>query len=259
MGGATRAALCSIFLLWAHSALAVAALRNLPPEGVRKYGVYWTGIHIADLTVTQSALEMRARIDSYGVVKKVSKFKSQTRSVYKKSDDGTLIPVSFNTVFRNRSRERSIDIFYDPNGGVTQESVVPPDNRKKRPAVANDLKIGALDPLTAALWARMRVIEARKNGERSFSFPIYDGRRLSRLDFSLGKKSEISVNGRSYNVISLVMRRVALQGYTKRELERIKDEEPVMTIYVTDDEAAMPVKAEAAAPLGTAIIEYEGD
>ena len=257
-----RAILCLLLLVVSTSIPFAGAeaeqIYNLPPDGARRYGVYWTGVHVADMFVSHSPTAMDVEIKSYGLVKKISKFKSKTRTAYLQ-DSGAVRPATFHTVFQNRSRERKIDIAYDAQGNVLKESVVPPDNRKKRPAVSQQGKDAAVDPLTATLLARQRVIEARQKGEKQFNFPIYDGRRLSMLNFKIGNTKNIKVDGKKYRVFPLTFRRSPIEGHTDRELERMKEEEPTMKVYVTDDETAMPVRAEGKAPLGTAIILYKGE
>jgi hypothetical protein len=237
---------------------APAAVSDMPPLGVATYGVYWEGVRIAGMRAEISAASMRVDIDSYGIVKEISGYRSRTRTDFAERKGGRR-PSAFHTVFRRKGKDKTIDLRYDPaTGAVVHDEVVPPDNRLKRPAVGQEGKDKAVDPLTAVLLARQTLRQYLKSGKRHFTFDLYDGRRLSWLGFEIAGRATVRVRGEDRKAVVLVFRRRALEGHTSRELERMKREEPVVTVYVSDDDALMPLLAEGKAPLGTAYIRYEG-
>lgn len=262
-------AVCLFFLICAAAAPVPASaqppvpgyspvITEAPLPFNRRYAVYWTGIKIADLFTGYTGARLTARIESYGLVKQISKYRSETYTDYINHENG-ILPKAFFTQFRQRKRTRKIELGYDGDTGLLiADNVTPPDNRKKRPAVAQAAKALTTDPLTAAFAARERVIAARKTGDSAFSLPLYDGRRLSRLDFMITGETRIETPATgAVNTLMLEMRRVPLQGYTNNEKKRMQKEEPVVTVFVSDDMYVMPIKALADAPLGTATIIME--
>lgn len=222
----------------------------------RWYKVYWGGLHVADLVAGINGSRFDTIIKSYGIVKKFSNYSSSTTS-YFDVENGKYIPKSFFTEFQQRKRHRTIDIKYNENGGILDEAVNPPDNRAKRPAVDVTLKDGSVDPLTAVMIAREKIRESLENGNTAFSFNMYDGRRLASLDFKLNGRKKTTVNGKEHDVIEVTFRRNPIAGFTHNELKRMKSEEPDFTLYLSDDENLLPVKADMDAELGVAVLLLE--
>jgi hypothetical protein len=235
--------------------LAVAEPAPIPLV-TRQYRVTVKGIHVADLKATIKENEIISRIDSYGLAKKISKYWSDDTNsfIYK---NGTFIPQNYYTKFNQRQGQRIVSIKYDDKGKVNFEQVTPPDNRNKRPAVKDSNKIGALDPLTAFLVARLKTIEGLNSGNNAFSFNIYDGRRLFRLDFTIKGRETQNINRKNTNVISVQFRRTALEGFTNNELKRIKTEEPTFNLYLSDDDEFLPLKANVFSDLGVAVVTLD--
>jgi len=173
----------SLFIIFLSTAnVSAKALPNDTINTVRWYKVYWSGIHVADLKAQVKEDGLDAEIKSFGIVKKISKYEStfQTRFGYV---EGEFIPYSYYTEFQQRNGGRKIDIKYNKDGIIADETVTPPDNRAKRPAVEDELKHDTFDPLTAFMVARKKLKESLLNGDNSFDLKMYDGRRLAQLDF----------------------------------------------------------------------------
>ena len=236
-----------------------AAASTEKPEATRLYRVYWSGLHIADLAASVKGNKVDTIIESYGIVRKVSKYRSKTQSKFDFAD-GRFVPLSFYAEFTQRNGGRSIDIKYDESGNIIHEKVTPPDKRYKRPAVEDEMKINTVDPLTAFLAARLKLIENMQAGKQNFSFNMYDGRRLSRLDFKIKGRYERDFEDHGkQKIIEVAFRRNPVAGYTDNELERIDGEEPDFTVFLTDDDKLLPIKVDAKAKLGTAVLLYDKD
>lgn len=223
-------------------------------SAARKYNVYWAGIHIADLIAEVKDNKMQAIIESYGIAKEVSKYRSKTSSEFI-LNNGAVLPASFFTEFQQRDQLRKIDIKFSEDG-IKHEQVTPPDNRKKRPAVPDILKKDAVDPLTAAVVAREKILESLANNTNKFEFNIYDGRRLSALKFNVYGLVKRIINGKSTETVKIDFKRYPLAGYTSNEMKRAKGEEPVITFYL-EPGTLYPLAADAEAKLGTATLVME--
>lgn len=230
---------------------------NILTDKARWYKIYWSGIHIADLKIQMTDGEVKSVIESYGIVKKVSKFHNITNTKFDYVD-GKYIPKIFSNTAKHRHGNRTIDVEYN-NGLITKEAVNPPDKRFKRPAVDDKMKIGAFDPLSVALNAREQVKNGLKNGARKFSINMYDGRRLARLDFNIIGRTKKSILKTERDIVEVNFKRIPLAGFTDNELERMEGEEPLFVIYLSDDNYFLPIRVEADAPLGTAVFLFEKD
>jgi hypothetical protein len=219
----------------------------------KSYKVYVRGIHIADLKVNMQEGSLATDIESYGLVKKISKYEDHGKSSFVFKDD-KFIPRKYETHFTQRQGNRSVEISYDAKGAITHEQVTPPDKRNKRPAVVEENKKDTVDPLTAVMVARQKIIEGLKNNENSFSFNMYDGRRLARLEFTIVGRETKKIDGKQRNIITVTFKRKALEGFTNNELKRMTKEEPTFSLYLSDDDNMLPVKADVFSELGTAVL-----
>src|SRR5689334_23060754 len=92
----------------------------------REYKVYIRGVHIADLKAVLAEDSLTTEIESYGLVKKISKYSSKGKSTFT-FKNGEFIPQHYSTNFTQRQGDRTVEISYDTNGKITKEQVTPPD------------------------------------------------------------------------------------------------------------------------------------
>jgi len=177
-------------------------------------------------------------------------WRSNTVSIFKTDDKG-VYPESFQSKILLKNKAKEMEITYDASGKkIASEQIIPPDNRDKRPAVPEKLKVATYPPLPMAFEARRLVIKAFKEnnfnqrGVYTFTLPLYDGRRRSDINFILTKKK---VNDFYYLKIS----EKQLAGYTDNELKDIKKGDKTVDIYL-DTKNFWPVSAIAKSPLGSA-------
>lgn len=227
-------------------------------NAARIYKVYYAGLHIADFITQATNNRVEAIIESKGIAKLFSNYSSKTFVTYKYNKaKNDYIPFEFFTESKLKNRERKINITYNDIGNIVTENVTPPDNRTKRPAVENNLKIGALDPLMVAIFARDKIHEAINKQENEFTLKVYDGRRLANLYFTINGKETVKFNNENKPAINVTLKREPVAGFTNNELKRMENEEPTITIYLSDDEMLLPLKANAKAPLGSAVLKLE--
>jgi len=223
---------------------------------VRHYKVYWAGLHIGDLVARVNNDRMDTLIESYGIAKLISNYSSKTHATFSYKN-GEYKPSSFFTEFKLQKRDRTIGIKYKNDGGIMEEAITPPDKVGKRPPISEEQKQNAVDPLTAFMLARQKIKENLDKENSGFSFNMYDGRRLSRLEFKIHGRKKETIKRKELNVVHVSFERIPIAGFTKRELKRMKEEEPIVTVYLSDDEYLFPIKADAKAPLGSAVMLLE--
>ena len=224
----------------------------------RWYKAYWGNIYIGDLFAEIAGKQIRVAIQSYGLVATISRYRSVTLGQFRMLPNG-YIPEYFATQYRNRQGERRIALQYDSDGNLVKETVIPPDKRWKRPAVSEALKQHSVDPVTAFMVARWQLKKALEEGHTNIAFTMYDGRRLSRFDFTLLGRKDLTMGKHTYPVVIVRFLRHPVAGYTNNELQRMKGEEPEMVVYVTEDALFLPVRIDAKAPLGQVVIRHAED
>lgn len=228
----------------------------------RWYKVYWLGMHVGDLMseikeTKPGVYAIESRLHSRGIAKRFTKFWSIAKSHSVLSNKGDLLPSNFTNRSNLRKKKRQISINYQHEGRIASEQVTPPDNRKKRPAVATEKKLGAVDPHTAILLAHKKIRQALVTGKNVFTIPLYDARRLSHLHFTVHGRKIIEHQDNDTKVIHVSVKRDLIAGYTNNEHKRLKKENPVIDIYLEDNATMMPIQALATAPIGSANVVLE--
>jgi hypothetical protein len=226
----------------------------------RWYKAYWMNAHVGNMFVQIEEKDglyyMTSRLEAKGMAK-VTKYRNETRSVLKKTAAGYQ-PVEFHNKSNLRKKTRAIDLYYDAKGQLLKEAVTPADHPGKRPPVELTLKMSALDPHTVVLIAHQQIRDAVKAGKKQeIHFPIYDGRRLGDYKLIVQGKVVDEFNGKKQSAIRVTLSREAVAGFTTGELKRMKEEDPVIDLYLSDDAQMLPIKAYAKAPIGHAVAVLE--
>jgi hypothetical protein len=138
------------------------------------------------------------------------------------------------------------------NGKIVSDKVEPLDNRAVRPAVPMTDKSAAVDPLAMSVAIRSEFARARKEDRKNFTLDFYDGRRLTRANFTIGDERVLRIGGQKIPVLALSARRKTLAGYTASELARINSKESELMIYFSHDAKFVPVYLEVPVAFGVA-------
>ena len=229
------------------------------PNLTKFYKAYWMGMHVGDIIsqISQDkngAYYIESRIQSRGIAKRFLKYWSVSKSLVNIDDSGNISSQYFFTKSATKRKTREINLSYDEAGNLAGEEVIPPDNRKKRPFVEDDLKYIATDPHSIILVSRKKIKESLDNNISNFSIPVYDGRRLTNVDFNIIGKKNISYNSNDTEVIHVIIQRQAISGYTEREIKRMETENPPINIYLENNDTMLPLIVRAKAPIGSAYI-----
>lgn len=232
----------------------------------RKFNLGYLAFNVADFYMNMVPIEtgdgyirynFRFYSHSNGFIDYLFGWRSNTVAVVKVFNN-KVVPEFFQNkiILKKKSKEVALD--YNPkHKGFDKEEVIPPDNRTKRPAVPDNLKIGTFDFISAAVQARIMVIDAFKNDnfndrdKYSFTLPIYDGRRRANANFEVDKKK---IDG----LIKVTLNEQPVAGYTEKELNEIKKSKRVIDIYL-DTQTYWPVSAEGRIPIGQARAEMMED
>ncbi len=248
-------------LLLAYALLGSAALAvDSPPapKAVRLYGVYWQSIHIGNIigevkNNSDGKIEFRVAMRSLNILKRLTRYQNDASTTARFGNAQGFIPITFEVHSTLRKKTKNVALAYDAAGNVVQETIDHPPNPKKITPITADMKKDSIDPLTAALIARDKVRQFRDGGGKNyFNLKIYDGRQLFIVNFTILPATTLSWQGRSVSVIPLRFARTALGGFGKEELERMKKQDPVIDVYLSNDSALLPLEAKGKAIIGTA-------
>lgn len=152
--------------------------------------------------------------------------------------------IHYETNYKTKKKRKYVRMA-TKGGKIVEEELVPPDNRQVRPAVEDALKNSAADPLSFLLKMRQGLWDARKTGATAFSVNLYDGRRLTQVNFAVMGKKSIFYKDAKTDVIQVNASRKLVAGFTPSELEAFNPKEPTLRIFFTDDNRLVPLILEA--------------
>lgn len=220
----------------------------------RLYEVSWQkipiGIMVGEVEENRGQYTLRIAMRSLNIAKSLANYENDSAVIAHRSKE-EILPSSFEIHSQLRKKKKHVKLTYDEAGIITSEDVSHPANPKKVKPIPPELKYGSIDPLTAALRVREQVKRYLANkGEGQFIIPVYEGKHLFMVYFSL-KEQSLKVGGRDIPVIHLHFFRKPLAGFSERELKEIAEgDDLVMEVYLTRDAALLPIQAEASTPLG---------
>jgi hypothetical protein len=240
-----------LMLLLCSPAQADEGLTPMQFKGIYQFEFSDVPIGKMGLEIDQSATDYSINSDilTTGVLKMFVNHSSHTTA------DGSGKHFRYDTVkydsnYRTRKKKKAVSMRFK-NGKIVEEKLNPPDNRATRPAVSDELKTNAIDPLSLILRIRQELFEARKNDTKNFSINGYDGRRLTTADFTVIGTQNLRYKGKKVPVIKVDARRTLVAGFTQSELADKNDNEPPAHIYFTNDAQLKPIKVEAVLWMGT--------
>lgn len=223
----------------------VHAADALTPVNLR--GVYeftFGGISIGRMGIEaeQNAAHYAVAADvmTTGLLKVFVKHSSHT-TVDASGADFSYPDREYETHYQTKKKPKEVRMTYK-DGKIVKEEALPVDT--DRPAVPENVKNHAADPLTFLLRMRQSLHEAMGQKKNAFTLNVYDGRRLTEVNFTLKGKKTITYGNRPLPTIVLAVRRRLVAGFTESELKKHDPDEPTLYVYVTDDARLIPVVLE---------------
>jgi hypothetical protein len=158
--------------------------------------------------------------------------------------------IVYETHYQTKKKPRYVKIVH-AGGIITEETALPPDAPQKRPPVPAGLKKDATDPLSFLLTMRQALHEAQTAGHTCFQITLYDGRRLTGVDFTIIGKKPIRYQGKNITALEIDARRKQLAGFTQSETDSFDPKEATLRIYFSDDDRLVPILLQANVFFGT--------
>lgn len=159
--------------------------------------------------------------------------------------------VNYETNYQTKKKKKHVTMTYK-DGVVTQEEALPPDNRDTRPAVTKAMKDVSVDPLSFIIAMRQKVYEAYQGHKDGFTLYVYDGRRLTQVNFVIVGDTNVAFDKTKAEVVQVDVSRKQIEGFTASEIADARKKDPPLHVYFTRDERMIPILFEAPMWLGTA-------
>ena len=261
----------SIFIISLISSIGIGGVAfsqneaPLPPlepfnlQGI--YNVSWSGLGVGNLVIMAhedaKTYGLEAHVRARGIAYSFTKHESMNKVEGIKAK-GKYIPQRFETIFSLRKNTRHIILTYDKKGELVKEENTPPENRKKRPEVPMELKKNVMDIMTILFYQRGELYKALQNNQPSFTYRMYDGRRLTDITVHVKGRQEVTWQGKQVKVIAFGIDRKAVAGFKQSELEDLeKDNDPNIAFYLSDDGKLNPLRIVVNAEAGAFYANFD--
>ena len=210
------------------------------------YAFSWRGIPIGDIVLQinekKDHYQLRSITRSQGIVKLFKEHHSDG-SVSGKRIGTRYLPQNFEARYRSGSKHSHVILGFDDQHALIKETVDPPINHKARPKIPAQLKQQLFDPLSGLMVLRRNVHAAYASGKKTFSFDLFEGKRLMRLHGTLAEELNLKMpDGTRRPALRVTLRRTALGGFKNKELKKMKEGEPLVHLYFSRDTQMRPIK-----------------
>jgi hypothetical protein len=244
--------------LSAYPCAAAEALTDVKLDPLNIKGIYsfeWAGVDIGKMGIeavqTERNYSVTSDVSTTGIVKFFVRHSSHTTSLGSGEGNFAYTNGVYESNYQTRNKKKYVHMTVA--GGTTgKETLVPADNPATRPPVPAALKHAVFDPLAITLQMRTELSRALHDNTGRFSLPLYDGRRLTQVDFEIAGKKVLRDKGRKIPTIMVLLSRRLLAGFTAKELKDYNPKEKPARFYFSDDTRLLPVRAEADVLFGTA-------
>ena len=243
------------FPLYADDSPPLASLdKNVNFKGY--YEFYYGGLRFGkmgiELEQAPASYAISSDIATTGLVKFLVPHQSHT-TVDGRGKDFRYSNVAYESNYQTRNKKKYVKMDYA--NGVPTETLVPPENPKKRPPVPLAYKKDSADPLSFLLQTRQVLHDTLEAGGKEFAIKYYDGRRLTLVKMAIEGHKTIAYGTSQVDTIRISMRRQLLAGHTPSEIEDFSPKEPVIYAHFSNDSRFMPLQLEVKPWYGTLTAE----
>ncbi|MGE3333249.1 MAG: DUF3108 domain-containing protein [Rhodospirillaceae bacterium] len=242
------------------------------------------GLHVGDAVVSLSqdsdTYTTGLKLTAGGVAKWVREFRADLSgegTFTSKENMITPLPTSYRRDWSGSEIDSSLLMTYDPatRSPSTQERYIQRETgeelsydqlpwnkndkgRDKKKPVPEDKRTGAMDPMAAFIAARHQVM-AQSAGKTPIKFrvPVYDGQRRYDIIGTTSAPRGVTINDKSYNVITVNTTLVPIAGFSPRGEERMQESRG--KILFTADDRFIPVQVTIENDLITGVMNLTAD
>ncbi len=248
------------------------------------YSLMVGGLHVGDAVVSLSqdsdTYTTGLKLTAGGVAKWVREFRADLSgegTFTSKENMITPLPTSYRRDWSGSEIDSSLLMTYDPatRSPSTQERYIERETgeelsydelpwnkndrgRDKKKPVPEDKRTGAMDPMAAFIAARHQVMaQGADKTPVKFRVPVYDGQRRYDIIGTTSAPRGVTINDKSYNVITVNTTLVPIAGFSPRGEERMQESRG--KILFTADDRFIPVQVTIENDLITGVMNLTAD
>lgn len=236
--------------------LAAAETLNL------RYEARWAGLPAADvaysLAMQQTGFEARMRMQTRGLAWLFSKFQGRATATGAVAG-GRLLPAGYEAVYDLRKRkDKRIEIRYRgaPDARVAYRGA---GDTTDHPEIEQTYRENVIDPLTAFAAIRQAVRSGAVQRAGRFRLPVYDDQRRFDVEGAVTGRERLRLGGRAVDATRIDMLLRPIAGFHATGAEDPEDTPRPVVLYLSDDERAIPLRAEVRIAFLTAVIGLTAD
>lgn len=238
----------AVFLLLA------AASRAETIEG--RYVATWAGLPAGEIEmrIDDDGADYRGQLDirTEGLPRWLTRFKGTVVSEGRFAPDGTAHPRRYDARYDLRKRKDKLNsLRFVPKAGTLVAERGPGDTSKK-PPIAEGFRRGVVDPLSALVAVRHRILTGRLDPGGRFVLPVFDGSRRFDAEGTVARG-----DGRVH--VGLLLKPIAGFGDDRPDEDEDPESSPrEIRIELTDDARLMPVRLEVMIAWLPAVVRLAG-
>jgi len=242
--GPLSVVLSTILLAMLLAAAPATADPGPTPRQDLRYAMYLGGLPVADLrlghAVDGTVYDARLEIKTIGLVDAFVRYRGRVEVEGRRSPDGELQPVTFESRYERRGTTRTSRVRFDPETGA----VTLVENRKRGRPQANDvppdLWRDVIDPLTAFLALRQGLAQGSANGAQT---QVFDGSRRYDLEFEVIGRERVRRAGREWAARRALLTLIPVAGFNENDVARAGgDDRMRIEVLLSDDEDLIPLE-----------------
>ena len=248
-----RVGLPAALAMLALLAAATARADDRAPFDLR-YGMYWGGLHVADVALRYqpngTVYRSDFRIQTVGMAEMLLRYRGEASSEGQLTSEGRLngadrlLPEAYRFNGRSRKATTMAEVLFDPHTGAAVHVESRKRGKSRGTDVPQELWVDVLDPLTAFLHLRQELSALRSGELQQVVLPVFDGRRRYDLVAEPGARESLSAAGRDWDAlhIDLTVRPVA--GFDEEDWEEAGHGTGGMRLeaLVSDDARMIPLR-----------------
>ncbi|MBX6370328.1 MAG: DUF3108 domain-containing protein [Rhodospirillales bacterium] len=221
-----------------------------------RYVASWAGLPAGEIEmrIDDDGADYRGRLDirTEGLPRWLTRFKGTVVSEGRFAPDGTARPRRYDAHYDLRKRKDKLNsLRFVPKAGALVAERGPGDTSKK-PPIAEDFRRGVIDPLSALVAVRHRILTGRLDPGGRFVLPVFDGSRRFDAEGTAARR-----DGRIH--VSLLLKPIAGFGDDRPDEDEDPENSPrEVRIELTDDGRLVPVRLEVMIAWLPAVVRLAG-
>lgn len=229
-----------------------------------RYSATWGGGAAADIRLRladgDGAFHNQLDIETVGLARLLSGFRARATSAGQTGDD-EIAPLAFDATYdSHKKRDKRINVHFvrRDDGSLAEEG---PENTSKDPLIPAEFRRDVIDPLSCITAIRRLVREHGIEPGKSFTLPVYDGKRRFDVEGTVASTEAVRWGRRKVDALTLRLLLRPVAGFDHESDDGYKPDANTreLVVTVTNDARAIPVRMSVPIAYVPAIIVLDRD